>query len=193
MFAREGFNMIDSFMNPQRGYEAAADEARKAWEEAQNYGRPYWQNGLDQTGRLTGAEDALLDPGALEAKWMQDYETSPYAKQLLEQNKNSGLDAASSMGLMGSSAALNNIQQGAGKIVNADRQQYINDLMQKYMTGIGIGQNIYGAGAGIGGDLMRGALSTGSDLGNAAYGAKNAPGQMFNNLLRAAMMAGGAF
>ena len=177
------FGMINSFLHPEKGYQAAQKPVNQGWKEAQRYQQPYWQNGLDQTGKLTGAEDRLMNPGALENEWAQGYETSPYAKQMLEQNKNSGLDAASSMGLMGSSAALGNIQQGAGNIVNQDRQQYMQDLMQKYMTGIGLGQNIYGYGAGAGQNLGQGAMQHGETAGGLRYGEQTAPGELYGKLL----------
>lgn len=176
-------SMINSFLNPQDAYKAAERQAQQGWQEAQGYERPYWQQGLDQYGNLTGAENALLDPAALESKWAQSYQTSPYAKQLLAQNKASGLDAASAMGLMGSSAALGNIQSGAGNIVNEDRQQFLQDLMQKYLAGIGIGQNIYGTGAMAGNALASGAQREGEDLAGLKYGEKAAPGSFFGKLL----------
>lgn len=182
--------MINSFLNPQDAYKAAEKQAQQGWQEAQGYERPYWQQGLDQYGRLTGAEDALLDPAALESKWAQGYQTSPYAQQMLAQNKSSGLDAASSMGLMGSSAALGNIQTGAGNIVNEDRQQYMNDLMQKYLSGIGIGQNIYGIGADAAGNLAAGAQRQGEDLAGLKYGEKAAPGSFLGKLLGTAANMG---
>lgn len=186
-----GWNMINSFLHPERGFEEAEKESRRAWEEAQGYEKPYWERGNEQAGRLTGAEDKLLDPAALEAEWSKSYETSPYAKQLLEKNRTSGLDAASSMGLMGSSAAINNIQQGAGEIVAKDRQQYMQDLMNKYLAGIGIGQDIYGQGGTAAGNLTRGRLQTGQDLAQERYGKYNAPGQTVGEMIKALIASQG--
>ena len=175
-------NMISSFLHPEDAYKKAQIENDRAWNEAQGYGKPYWQAGVDQTGKLTGAQDRLMNPGQLQNEWAQGYETSPYARQLLEHNQGAGLDAASSMGLNGSSAAAANIQQGAGNIVAQDRQQYMNDLMQKYLAGIGIGQNIYGEGAGMGKNLMAGAMDHGNKAAQYAYGRQAAPGAMFGRL-----------
>jgi len=183
-------DMINSFLHPEDAYKEAEKASNASWDEQQGYGRPYWQQGIDQYGRLNSAENDLLDPGALQNKWGASYETSPYAKRLLEMNKNSGLDAASSMGLMGSSAALGNIQTGAGDIVAKDRQNFMNDLMQKYLAGIGIGQNIYGVGANTAGNLMTGAQQHGQDVAGLRYGAAAAPGQLFGNILGTAASAG---
>ena len=189
-----GYNMVKSFMNPQQPYEEAEKANNQGWNEAQGYGRPYWQNGLNQTGALNEAEGNLLHPDQLQNNWAKGYETSPYAKQLLDQNMGAGQDAASAMGLQGSSAGVANIQQGAGNIVAQDRQQYMKDLMEKYMAGIGIGQNQYNTGAAMGGTLASGALQHGQDAASLAYGKSAAPGQMFNRLLSTGvgMMSGGA-
>ena len=175
-----GFN---SMMHPEEGYEAAAKKMQQFWQQAMGFQQPYNQAGLGQLPTLTSAEGALLNPAALLKQWMGQYEMSPYAQKSLGNAKEAGLDAASTMGLMGSSSALGNIQQSASDIMNADRQNFLNDLMQKYMTGIGIGQDIYGRGAGMAAELGKEALGVGENLGQAAYGAKNAPGDVLRNLL----------
>lgn len=174
---------IGSILNPGKGYADAGKEMERAWQDAQKYQVPYQRAGLDQLGRLTGAEDALLDPSKLLADWMGKYETSPYAQKSLENAREAGMSGASSMGLLGSSSALQNIQNSASDIMNADRTQFLNDLMQKYMTGIGIGQNIYGIGAQTGANLGQQRIGVGESLGQAAYGSQNAMGDFLRNLL----------
>jgi len=186
---KSGGGMIDSFLHPERGYEEAQKQAEKHWQEAQGYEKPYWQQGLDQYGRLNEATGKLMDPSKLQNEWGQGYETSPYAKRMLQMNQGQGLDAASSMGLMGSSGALSNIQQGAGDIVAKDRQQYMDDLMKKYMTGIGLGSDIYGHGARAGETLAGGAMGHGQNMAELAYGKTNAPGNLLGGF---AGMAGKA-
>lgn len=174
---------LDSMLHPERGYEAAADEMQKMWQQSQAFQQPYMNAGTTQLPMLQGAENQLLNPSDLLAKWMQSYSMSPFAQTSMTNAKNAGLDAASSMGLMGSSSALKNIQQSSSDIMNADRQQFLNDLMQKFMTGIGIGQNIYGVGAQTAGNLGREGIGVGENLGQAAYGQKNAPGDLMKNLI----------
>lgn len=178
-----GLGMINSFLNPERPYEAAEKALGQGYNEAQGYQRPYQQQGLDQYGRLNTAENALLNPGELENQWANQYQISPYAQNLLGQNQAQGLDAASSMGLIGSSAALNNIQTGAGNIVSKDRQQFLQDLMQKYMAGIGLGENIYGIGANTAGNMGNRAFNQARDVAGLRYGAEAAPGAQFGRLL----------
>jgi hypothetical protein len=175
--------MFNSMLHPEKGYDAAAEQMRKYWEESKGFEKPYMEAGNAQLPTLTGAEGALLDPSSLLAKWMSTYETSPYAKQSMSNAKSAGLDAASSMGLLGSSPAINNIQNSSSAIMNQDRQNYLSDLMQKYMTGIGIGSDIYGKGAEAAGNLSKGALGVGENMGQAAFGKQNAPGDLLKNML----------
>lgn len=180
---------IHSMINPEEGYEDAAEQFKKYWEEAKGFQQPYNQAGINQLPMLQGAESDLLHPTELLGKWMKDYQTSPFAQRSMENAKASGLGAASSMGLGGSSAALGNIQQGAGDIMNKDRQGYLQDLMQKYMGGVGIGQDIYGKGAATAGNLGEQAGKMGNNMGGAAFGAASAPGEMMKNLMAMAIKA----
>jgi hypothetical protein len=184
---------IDSMFHPEKGYEDAEDEMRKYFEEAQRAQRPYADAGMNQLPILTGAQGRLLDPSSLLAEWMGKYNTSPYAKKSMENAKESGMGAASSMGLLGSNAAVNNIQQSSSDIMNADRQQFLNDLMQKYMTGINIGQNIYGTGAEAAAGMGRNAMSMGGNMAEMAYGKRNAPGDFLKSLLGMGAKAGAAY
>jgi len=193
------FDMVTSFLHPERGYKKAGEQAEKYYQQGQNYLQPYNQHGQDQYGRLNQATGDLMDPQTLQNKWGEGYEESPYAKRLEQMNSQQGQEAASSMGLNASSGALQNVQQGAGDIVSRDRQQYMNDLMQKYMTGIGLGQNLYGTGANAAGNMSSNAMTQGQNMAGIAYGQQNAPGQLFGNLLGGAAsgaanyMTGGAY
>jgi hypothetical protein len=178
-----GGSMISSFLHPEQGYKDAQKEFEKKWQQAQGFQQPYNTAGQEQVGRLNTAENNLLDPSSLLSDWMQKYQVSPYAQKSMQNAKESGLGAASSMGLLGSSAALNNIQNSSSDIMNADRTQFLNDLMQKYMTGIGIGQNMYGVGASTAANLGNQAVNVGGNTGSMAYGQANAPGNLLKDLL----------
>lgn len=175
--------MLDSFFSPGNAYKKAGKQLQRYYTDAQGALQPYNQHGQDQFQRLMDQANALNDPAALQAKWASGYEMSPSARMMTEQAKNSGLDAASSMGLMGSGAAVNNIQQSAGNIMQNDRQNYMNDLMQKYMASIGIGQNLYGTGANAAGAMSNNAMKHGENMAGVAYGQQAAPGDMFGKLL----------
>lgn len=162
-------------------YEEAQKQSNQGWHQAQQYQQPYQQQGLDQYGRLNQATGTLMNPAELQNQWASGYETSPYAKQLLGMNQSQGLDAASQMGLLGSSAALANIQQGAGHIVAQDRQQYLDDLMKKYMTGIGLGKDIYATGASTAANLGQQAISNGENMAQLRAGQSIYPQQQIEN------------
>lgn len=185
-----GSSMFKSFMHPEKGYENAEEQAQKYYRDAQGNLKPYADNGMNQYQRLMDQANQLNDPAALENKWASGYSESPYAQQMTEQAKNSGLDAASSMGLMGSSAAMGNIQNSAGQIMQGDRQNYMNDLMQKYMASIGIGQNLYGIGANAAGAMSTNAMNQGNNMAGLEYGRTNAPGDTFGKLLGLGVNAG---
>jgi len=181
---------IQSFLHPEEGYKSAEEQMQKFFEQAQGFNQPFINNGQNQYDRLNNQANELNDPAALEAKWASGYTESPYAKQLTDEATSSGKNAASSMGLVGSSAALNNIQHSAGNIMQSDRQSYLNDLMQKYMTSIGIGENLYGVGANAANANSQNAMKQGENMAGLKYGEVNSPGDVFGKVLGTAANLG---
>lgn len=186
-----GYDMAHSWLHPEEGYDAAAKEQERAWREAQGYMRPFQQAGASEIPRLRDATGRLLNPEELQNQWAKGYETSPYAKDQLMRSQNLGLDAASSMGLMGSSPALENIQRTGSSIVAGDRQRYMDDLIQKYLAGVQSSQNIFGTGAGVGNTMGQGAMQSGENLAQMRYNSTNAPGNLFGGLLGGGLSAAG--
>jgi hypothetical protein len=182
-------SMIHSFFNPDEAYEAGQAKENQGWRESKGYLDPYHQQGQAQYGRLNTAAGRLMDPRSLQDEWINSYKTSPYAQQRLAQNQTLGLEGASSMGLMGSSAALGNIQQGGAKIMNEDRQAYMNDMMEKYMKGIGLSQDMYNTGYGAAGQLSSGAQKHGENQAALEVNRQLAPGERFGQI--AGGIAGG--
>lgn len=178
---------ISSFMHPGRGYEKAQGQLDKYYQQGQGYLNPYNQQGQAQYGNLNDYIKSLMDPQALQDKWAKGYKESEAAKNAEGMAKEHGLDAASSMGLMGSSPALGAIQAGTTQIGLDDRQNYLNDLMQKYMAGAGISGGIYNTGAGAAGQMANNAMNMGQNSAQMAFGRQNAGGSMFGNLLGAGL------
>jgi hypothetical protein len=174
---------LSSFMHPERPYQAAQDQMQQYYGQAQGALQPYMDFGTQAGGGLSEAMQNLLHPETLQAEWMKSYETSPQALQMQEQAKQSGLGAASAMGLMGSSPALQAIQQGESQIGARDRQSYLDSLMDKYKTGIGVGQGMFGAGAGAAGQLGQQSMNMGNIMGGLAAGEQAAGGGMLGQLL----------
>lgn len=184
---------LTSFLHPERGYEKAQDELNKYYEQGQHYLEPYNQHGLDIFGKYSSAMDKLLNPAALHDEWSKNYRESDLAKQNEAMATQRGLEAASSMGLLGSSPAISAIQSGTAGIVARDRQQYLDDLLKKYLSGIGIGQDIYSKGANTATSLSNNAINMGNNSAQLEYGKQNAPGNLFSNLLNTGLNLGGSF
>jgi len=198
------FDMIDSFLNPDKGYKKGQaqldkyyNQARDLYNQGQGYLQPYNQFGQSAYSNYSDAMKRLLDPAELQADWVKGYSESPSAKNAEAMAQEHGLDAASGLGLMGSNSALNAIQGGTTQIGLDDRQNYLNDLMQKYLAGTGIAGNIFNTGAGAASTMSGNAMNFGRntmDMGNnsaqMAFGQQNAPGNLFGNLLGAGIGAG---
>ena len=184
---------LSSFLHPEKSYDKAQQELQKYYNQGQGYLDPYNQNGQQTYGKYSGAMDKLLNPTALQDEWTKNYQESELAKQNEAMATQQGLGAASSMGLMGSSPAIQAIQSGTAGIVAKDRQQYLDDLMQKYMTGIGIGQDIYGKGAAAAGQQSTNAMNQGKNSADLEFNKNNAQGDLFGKLLGGATgLIGGA-
>jgi hypothetical protein len=174
---------LSSFLHPEKSYDKAQKELEKYYQEAQNGLQPYNQNGLDTYGKYSGAMDKLLNPSALQDEWSKNYQESDLAKQNEAMASQSGLNAAQQMGLNGSSPAIQAIQSGTSGIVAQDRQKYLDDLMQKYMTGIGVGSDIYGKGASAANSMSQNAMNMGQNSAQNKFNQSNAQGDLFGKLL----------
>lgn len=183
---------FSEWANPDKGYDEALEELKKYYDEAQKNVQPYNQNGQDVYQDYKTTMDNLLHPEKLEDEWVKNYEESELAKQNEAMGTQHGLNAASSMGLLGSSPAIQAIQSGTANIVAKDRQQYLDDLMKKYMAGIGITKDIYGTGADAAKTQSQNATNMGENSANLVYGKNTAKGSLFGNIAgTAGGLAGG--
>jgi hypothetical protein len=184
---------LTSFIHPQKGYQAGQEQLDKYYNQAQGYQQPYNQQGQEQYGNLNDIIKNLIDPQALQDKWSKGYNESEAAKNMENMAQEHGLNAASSMGLMGSNTALNAIQSGTSQIGAQDRQNYLNDLMEKYKTGAGLSQGIYNTGAASAGQMGQNAMNQGQNSAQMSYNQENAPGNMFSGLVGSGLgLAGSA-
>lgn len=174
---------LSSFLHPEKGYEKGQEQLDKYYNQSQGYLNPYNQQGQQQYGNLNDIIKNLMDPTSLNKKWIDSYSESPQALQAEKMAQEHGLNAASSMGLMGSNTALNATQAGTTQIGLEDRQNYINDLMNKYMQGAGLSQGIYGTGANAAGQMSNNANQMGQNSSEMAYGKENSGGNMLAGLI----------
>lgn len=178
------FDMFTSFLNPGKGYKKGQEQLDKYYQQGQNYLQPYREHGEEAYGKLSEATDNLLDPSSLFDKWIQDYQQSDVANFNQERARQNGLNSASSMGLVGSSPALQSLQAGQNEIGAQDQMAYIDKMIQQYLQGAGLAQGVYGQGAQAGNQLSHNAVNMGNSSAEMAYGRQNAPGNMFNDLLK---------
>jgi hypothetical protein len=174
---------FSDLFHPQKPYQAGQEQLDKYYGQSQGYLNPYNQNGVNQGKTLQDMIDALKDPQALQDKWAKGYKESEAAKNMEGLAQQHGLDAASSMGIMGSSPALSAIQAGTSAIGAQDRQNYLNDLMEKYKTGISTAQGVYNTGAGAAGQQSNNANTMGQNSAGRAFGEANAGPSMLSHLL----------
>ncbi len=187
-----GLNMFDSFLHPERGYEKGQEQMDKYYQQGQGYLQPYQQQGQEQYGNLQEAIQSLLNPSSLHDRWLQDYNQSDASKMSQARAMEQGNRAASSMGIMGSTPALQAMQAGSAEIGAQDQQRYIERMIQQYLQGAGLAQGVYGQGAQAGNMMGQNAMNMGQNAAEMAYGKQNAPGQLFGNLLgTGANLAGG--
>ncbi len=175
--------MLDSFLHPEEGYKKGQEQLNKYYNQGQGYLQPYNQFGQDAHGNLSEAMKRLLDPQGLQNEWEKGYTESDSAKNAQRMAQEHGLDAASGLGLMGSNTALNAIQGGTTQIGLDEKQNYLNNLMQKYLAGAGIAGNIFNTGANAGNTLSGNAMNMGGNSAQMAFGQQNAPGDLFGKLL----------
>ena len=186
---------LSDFLNPGKAYKQAGEVEQAGYNESKGYRQPFIENGVGAGNNLKDMLNKLMNPGKLQNEWSQGYETSPYAQQLQKQNQTQGLDAASAMGIGGSSAALSNIQKGSGDIVQKDRQNYMDDMMKKYMAAMGIGESMYGTGATTANAGAEGAQKHGEWQGQNTFNEKSARTEQIKQMLPmiiAAMTGGGS-
>lgn len=125
---------------------------------------PYNQHGQQAFNPLWQQMMALMDPSKLQGEWSKNYEMSPEAKQAQDMAGQSGMNAASSMGLLGSTPALQAVQAGTAQIGLNDRNNYLDKLMQKYIAATGIGQNLYNTGASTAANMGNQAMNMGQNM-----------------------------
>ena len=123
----------DSLFHPEKGYQKGQEQLDKYYQQAMQQLQPYNTNGQQQYGNLNEYINNLMHPEKLQDEWVKNYKESEAAKNAENTAQEHGLSAASSLGLNGSTPALQAIQQGTSGIAAADRQNYLNDLMQKYL------------------------------------------------------------
>ncbi len=174
---------LSSFLHSGKGYKKGQEQLDKYYQQSQSNLQPYNQNGQQQYGNLTDYIKNLMNPEELQNRWASGYNESPSALQAEKMAQEHGVNAANSLGLGGSNTAINAIQSGTSQIGLDDRQNYLDNLMQKYLAGAGLSQGIYGQGANSAGQQSQNAMNMGQNSAQMAYNQQNAGGNMLSGLI----------
>lgn len=174
---------LSNLLHPGRPYREAQNTYNQYYNQGQGYLQPYQEHGNEAYGHLSNAMQRLLNPADLYNEWASGYETSPYAKQAQEMAQTQGLNAASSMGLLGSTPALQAIQQGTTNIGLQERGNYLDNLFKQYLSGAELAQGLYATGAGAASQMGSNALNAGGSNAELTYGSKSAGANMLANIL----------
>lgn len=176
--------MFKSFMQPEKGYEKGQEQLNQYYNQGQNYLQPYQQQGQEQYGNVSGAINNMMNPSQLFDKWLQDYQQSDASQMAQGRAMEQGNRASQAMGVGGSTPALQAMQAGSSEIGAQDQMNYIEKMIQQYLQGANLAQGVYGQGAQAGNQMSNNAQNMGQNSAQMAYGKQNAPGQMFNDLLK---------
>jgi hypothetical protein len=176
-------SFFSDLFHPGRAYDKAQNKMDQYYSQANQYTQPYINRGNEAGTDLMSMLQKLMNPGALQDEWSKGYDESDFAKQREGEATNAGLDAASSLGLGGSSAALHNISQDTTNIKGQDRQQYMKDMMDKFLASIGIGQNLSGTGANAASNAANNTMREGENAYNSEYNSNAAGPNMWSGIL----------
>lgn len=164
-------------------YGAAEDQLKQYYNQGLGYLSPYATAGSGEVNPLNDAASQLMNPEQLQAEWSKSYQTSPEAKAIEQQATQQGLGDASSMGLLGSSPALQAIQAGTSNIGLQDRQNYMDQLMNKYQLGVNTRMGMFNAGGNAAANIGNMSSTMGNTMANLAYNKSAAPSSMLGSIL----------
>ncbi len=145
--------------------------------------QPFLNAGQGAIGDYQKWLQGQQNPGDYINNLMGQYQESPYAHYLQQQAQNSGQNAASASGLMGSTPFLQQSQQNAANISSQDMNQWLQNVLG-INTQYGQGQqNLMTGGQGAANSLTDMYNKVGQQMGDAAYGKEAGKQNNFNNIL----------
>lgn len=181
-----------ALFSSSKPYRAAREDLERYYNEGQRFLQPYNDQGQQQYDLLNSLIGNLTNPSSLQDEWIKGYEQSESSRNAQAMANEQGLGAASSMGLMGSNTALDALQRGTSQIAMDDRQNYLDNLMQKYILGAQLSQGIYNTGAGAASGMSNNAMNMGQNSANLAYAENQANNSLLGGLTGlAGSVAGG--
>jgi hypothetical protein len=147
------------------------------------YYQPYIDTGLNAMGTLEEQFMQLINnPQAIQQMLASGFETSPGYEFSMQQGMNASNNAASAGGMLGSPAHTYNSQQTAQGIADQDFENYMNQMMGLYGTGIsgmqGLNQIGYQASNSLASLLGQNLMNMAGLAGQSAQGQNSAIGSV---------------
>lgn len=158
------------FGDSGKPYSAAMDQYQKYMGMGQQTQQPYLNAGNGAIGDYQKWLQGQRDPSKFINQQMGNYQESPWAHNMQQQAMNSGQNAASASGMMGSTPMMQQMQQNAGNISSQDQNQWLQHVLG-INTQYGQGQqNLMNTGQNAANHLTDMYSQMGQQMGNAAYG-----------------------
>jgi hypothetical protein len=158
--------------------EEAAEEAQEAEEEklqllremfgeAKEFLSPFQLAGKTAIPELQALEGKMADPVAAINQIMQQFQMSPYQKNVQNQAINAVQSQLAAQGLIGSGLQRGEIERTAGQVAGGFGQQFLQNVLGEQARRAQILENLFGTGASAASALAGGALGFGKEIGGA--------------------------
>lgn len=194
LFGSAGSLLSGLFGGSGDPYKQAMEQYQKWANEAKNVQNPYLNAGQGAIPDYQKWLESQKDPSKFINDIMGQYGESPWARYEQQQSMRAGENAASALGLLGSTPFAQQMQQNAMNISSQDMQNWLNNVLginAQYGQGQ---QNMMGIGANAANALTNMYANLGQQMGEAAYGQKAGQNQDFGNSLAGALgMIGSLF
>lgn len=158
------------FGNSGKPYDEAGKQYQDWTNKAATLNSPYYNAGTGAIPEYQQWLQGQKDPSKFINSLMGNYQSSPYAQNLQKNAMLAGQNFASANGLSGSTPMMEQMQQNAGNIANADMSQWLQNVLG-INTQYGQGQqNMVNMGQNATNSLTNLYGQTGNNMANASYG-----------------------
>lgn len=170
------------FGDSGRPYEDAMDQYEKWAGKGEGVQQPYIDAGKRGMGNFEEWLNGQKDPSKFINNLMGQYQTSPYAKFMMQQGQNAANNAASASGMMGSTPFMQASQDYAQNVASGDMNKWLEHVLG-INTQYGQGENaLMRGGQGAANALTNMYGDMGRQMGEAAYGKRAGEQQDRNNM-----------
>jgi hypothetical protein len=171
------------FGHSDKPYDKAMEQYQKYMQMGQQTQQPYLNAGQDSIVNYQNWLQNQQNPSQFINNQMANYQESPWAQNMQQQSINSGQNAASASGLMGSTPLMQALQQNAGTIASQDQNNWLQNVLG-INSQYGQGQNNLMTGGKNAANALAALYNQmGENMGQAAYGKEAGRNQDFWNTI----------